>query len=81
MKFIKLTVEEQEITSAVGNKAFTLPEHITLIPVENIIQVFENKNLKSGLVTCVSVIFKYSQATEEILVKESIHEINRLLNK
>lgn len=49
MKFIKLTVEEQEITSALGNKAFTLPEHITLIPVENIIQVFENKNLKTWI--------------------------------
>lgn len=93
MKFIKLTVAEENISQKLklrrwlegadpkkyeGEEDIIEPSYKIIIPVENIVEVFENKYKEDDDKGITSVVTQYNNgSTSEYNVEESIDTIYR----
>lgn len=80
MKFIMLTVTDETIHHFNDDRNdLVIPRHNIIIPVENIIEVTSLAEQDSDI-GITEIVVKYSNATRNYIIEESINDIYRMLD-
>ena len=80
MKFIMLTVADEAIHHFDDDRDdLVIPRHNIIIPIENIIEVtsLAEQDSDKGI---TEIVVKYSNATSNYIIEESIIDIYRMLD-